>query len=157
MTTEVQLGYTVCLGVGLVLHAIGCGGVRQLRQRGHNTNCRLVFHLPLHLSSTKPVLVVYTYGQLKSHELCLCQLYRKKKVLAKSEIGKKSPSLHWINPSTAIGIFVVPDDYVCSEESTLYEYIVHMCCCLMYYYHAVLLVDGMSRHAGTCISKGHCN
>ena len=46
----------------------------------------------------------------------------------------------------------MPDDYVCSEESTLYEYIVHMCCCLMYYYHAVLHVDGMSRHAGTCIS-----
>ena len=56
------------------------------------------------------------------------------------------------DPSTAIGIFVVPDDYVCSEESTLYEYIVHMCCCLMYYYHAALHVDGMSRHAGTCIS-----
>ena len=70
----------------------------------------------------------------------------------RSEIGKKSPSLHWINPSTAIGIFVVPDDYVCSKESTLYEYIVHMCCCLMYYYHAALHVDGMSRHAGTCIS-----
>ena len=26
----------------------------------------------------------------------------------------------------SIGIFDVPDDYVCSEESTLYEYIVHM-------------------------------
>ena len=156
MTTEVQLGYTVCLGVRLVLHAIGCGGVWQLRQRGHNTICRLVFHLPLHLSSPMPVFVAYTYGHLKSHTglYYVCASYIEKK---NTEIGKKSPSLHWINPSTAIGIFVVPDDYVCSEESTLYEYIVHMCCCLMYYYHAVLHVDGMSRHAGTCISKDHCN
>ena len=88
MTTEVQLGYTVCLGVGLVLHAIGCGEVWQLRQRGHNTICRLVFHLPLHLSSTKPVLVAYTYGQLKSHELCLCQLYRKKKYWRKARLER---------------------------------------------------------------------
>ncbi|KAL5496823.1 hypothetical protein EMCRGX_G013186 [Ephydatia muelleri] len=54
----------------------------------------LVFHLPLHLSSTKPVVVAYTYGQLKSHK------DRIMSVPANNTGGKRdlkeSDSLRWI-------------------------------------------------------------